>query len=355
MNAARRRSVPDGLPNRVYQKSGSWYWVPKGGPWIKLCRVDAGELKMLERLTTEKRKRESGLSGNGDMPARVDEYVKEKRAEHRESSWHYYGEYVKKDFADFNVKKVDNADIVDFLNNNWRGKLPMQRTMRAFLVGFFRWCREKRYYTGENPCNGIKLKQPRPRDVYITDEHFSMIRAQLEAENPMILCLVDLCYLTAQRSTEVRSLLWKADSEDSNWIDSAHGVIHFTPSKTLESSGLAVDWPITPEIDAVLKRAKGIGKVKSQFVVHTRAGKFWTNTSALRVWRQACNAAELQKYAYTIKDIRAKALTDAMRAGYNIDAIKDAAAHAKISTTETYFKQRDIPLSEIRLSIPKSA
>lgn len=63
----------------------------------------------------------------------------------------------------------------------------------------------------------------------------------------------------------------------------------------------------------------------------------------------------MRAYAYTIKDIRAKALTDAQAAGYDVKAIKDAAAHTKIATTETYFKQRNIPLSEIHLSLPKSA
>lgn len=355
MNAARRRTVTDtDLPGRVYPKSGSWYWWPKGGGWIKLCRIEEGEAKMLERLADEKRKRES-MTGIGNVPPLVDEYVREHRHEHRETTWPLYGNYVKNGFADVNIDEVDNASVVEFLRSNWKEKLPMQRMMRSFLRGFFQWCREKRYYAGENPCNGIKLKKPKPRDVYITDEHFAMIRAKLEASQPMILCLVDLCYLTVQRSTEVRSLLWKADGEDSNWVDRDRGVIHFRPSKTRDSSGIAVDWPITPEIDAVLKRVRSIGKVKSNLVIHTRAGSFMDDTWSLRKWRQACNALKLQSYAYTIKDIRAKALTDAKRAGYDVNAIKDAAAHAKIATTEIYFKQRDIPLSEIHLSIPKSA
>lgn len=352
---ARRRTTPDGLPNRVYQKSGSYYWFPKGGSWIRLCRVDDGELKMLERLAAEKRKHSSESRGTGDMPVRVAEYVKDKRADHRESSWHYYGEYVKDGFADVNVQHVDNAYVIDFLNQNWKDKLPMRRSMRAFLKGFFQWCREKRYFVGENPCNGIKLKIPKPRDVYIPDDHFDLIRARLETINPMILCLVDLCYLTAQRSTEIRSLLWKKDGEDCNWVDRDKGVIHFCPSKTRDSSGLAVDWKITPEIEAVLERARSTGKIKSQLVIHNRSGKFQTDTTALAVWRRACIAVNLPYPAYTIKDIRAKALTDAERAGYDVKAIKDAAAHAKISTTETYFKQRNIPISEIRLKIPKSA
>ncbi|MFM0300010.1 tyrosine-type recombinase/integrase [Paraburkholderia sediminicola] len=350
---ARRRTIPDGLPNRVYQKSGSYYWYPKGGSWIKLCRVDDGELKMLERLASEKRKRES-LTGIGNVPALVDEYVREKKAEHRERAWPLYGNYVKTGFADVNIDLVDNAFVVEFLRSNWGEKIHMQRTMRAFLTGFFQWCREQRYYTGENPCNGIRIRIPKPRGVYITDAHFAAIRAEL-AHNPMILCLVDLCYLTAQRSTEIRSLRWKREDEKSNWVDRENGVIHFHPSKTRDSSGIGVDWPITPEIDAVLEMARTSGKIKGALVIHARDGKFWRDTSALKIWREACNRAMLAEHSYTIKDIRAKALTDAKKAGYDIDALMIAAAHADKSTTEIYFKDRTVPVSNVRLAIPKSA
>jgi integrase len=354
MNAARRRTIPDGLPNRVYERSGSWYWYPKGGTWIKLCRVDAGEPKMLERLAAEKRKREADPLATGDMPALVDEYVREKRGEHRERSWPTYGNHVKVEFADVNVRQVDTGHIADFLKDNWGGKLPMQRTMRAFLKGFFQWCREKRYYTKENPCNGIKIKTPKARDVYISHEHFGMIREQLST-HPMLVCMIDLCYLTAQRSTEIRALLWRPDSDKSNWVDRDKSVIHFVPTKTSESSGAAVDWPITPEIEEVLERARATGKVKSNLVIHSRTGKAMTPKAALWHWDRACVRAELTAYGYTIKDIRAKALTDAQRAGYDIKSIMEAAAHTKQSTTEIYFKQKAVPVSEIRLQLPKSA
>jgi integrase len=351
---ARRRTVPDGLPNRVYEKSGSWYWFPKGGRWIKLCRVDEGETKMLKRLAAEKEKAESH-KGLGNTPALVDQYVKEKRAEHREKGWWRYGEYVKAGFLDVNVDQIDPAYVAEFLRTNWNGKLHMQRTMRAFLMGFFQWCRENRHYTHENPCNGIRMKQPKPRGVYITDEHFAMIRQEL-AINPMMLALVDLCYLTLQRSTEVRALLWRKSSDaDVNWVDRENGVLHFVPSKTRETSGLGVDVVITPEIEAALQMARNTGKVKSPYVLHTRSGRPWGDTTALQVWRRACDRAGLTDCAYTIKDIRAKAITDAKLLGYSKDQLKVAAAHADVSTTEIYFKDGKVFRSDVRMSLKKSA
>lgn len=350
---ARRRTVADGLPSRVYAKSGSWYWVPKNAGWIKLCRVEDGERKMLERLAVEMRKRERP-EGSGNIPALVDLYTAANKATHREKRWEDYGKPVKKDFADVNIDQVDPPYVDEFLRNNWHDKLSMKRAMRAFLNGFFQWCRVRGYMVQENPCNGIRMPKPEERDVHISDDHFALIRSHIS--NPMALCLVDLCYLTAQRSTEIRNLRWrKTDDKTANWVDRDKGVIHFVPSKTLKTSRKAVDWPITPEIEAVLERARTTGSVKSQYVVHNRAGGFWTDTATLRIWRVACNAAELQKYGYTIKDIRAKALTDAERAGYDIKALQIAAAHTNSKTTEVYLKDRAAPLSTIHLMIPKSA
>ena len=57
---------------------------------------------------------------------------------------------------------------------------------------------------------------------------------------------------------------------------------------------------------------------------------------------------------YTIKDIRAKALTDAKKAGYDIDALQVAGAHADRATTVGYIKQRDVPVSTVQLRMPSA-
>jgi len=55
---------------------------------------------------------------------------------------------------------------------------------------------------------------------------------------------------------------------------------------------------------------------------------------------------------YMVKNIRAKALTDAKKAGCHIDELQVAGAHADRSTTEDYIKQRVVPVSAVRLRLP---
>lgn len=373
MNARRRHSNV-GLPSRVYVRGASYYWVrPSDQKWIRLCRVDDGQRAMLKRLEAEIGDFESD-AGAGDMAPLIAEYVRLHKAQHKEKAWPAYGKYAGEAFKDFRLAAVAPADVVDFLRQNWTGKLHMQRVMRSFMSGFFDYCIGKRLIAA-NPCREVKLKKPKARDVYIPDAHFGAIRARLVSyvrktkagqdivskvpAGEMMQCFVDLCYLTAQRSTEIRLLRWKADpgaAGGSSWVDWDAKVIHFVPTKTEDSTAEAVDWPITPEIKAVLTRAQTLGKVKSsQFVIHSIKGQPYEANALLTAWKRAAKRAGLLEHGYTIKDIRAKALTDAERAGYSIEQLQVAAAHADPKTTEIYVKARSVPVSEVRLKLPKAS
>ncbi|WP_454711000.1 tyrosine-type recombinase/integrase [Cupriavidus nantongensis] len=371
MSPRRRKGDGLGLPNRVYARGASFYWVrPSDGKWIRLSRMDEGQAKMLARLATEVGDFEANR-GAGNIPTLVDEYVRLHKAEHREKAWPAYGRYVKDAFADWDVQNVAPADVRDFLKDNWAGKLHMQRVMRSFMSGFCDWCIGKRLISA-NPCREVKLKKPPPRAVYMPDNEFLAIRSNMatyvretkrgpiQAAVPagdMMQCFVDLCYLTVQRSTEIRLLRWKPDPGNpggASWVDKQAGVIHFVPTKTEDSSAESVDWPITPEIEAVLERARTIGKVKSVYVINNNVGKAYTANGILSAWKRAAKRAKLTERGYTVKDIRAKAITDAERHGYSLEQLQVAATHTDAKTTQIYLKARNVPRSEVRLSLPKA-
>jgi integrase len=130
-------------------------------------------------------------------------------------------------------------------------------------------------------------------------------------------------------------------------------VIHFLPSKTEDSSGEAVDWPLTPEINAVLSHAKLLSPTFGQkYVIRDRRGNPKTDQACRDAWEGAMARAGLSDKPYTIKDIRAKAMTDAKRAGYDLDALQVAGAHTDRSTTQGYIKSREVPLSTVVLHLP---
>jgi hypothetical protein len=129
----------------------------------------------------------------------------------------------------------------------------------------------------------------------------------------------------------------------------------FTSASTIEFAKLftEADWPLTPEINAVLSRAKLLSPTFGQkYVIRDRRGNPKTDQACRDAWEGAMARAGLSDKPYTIKDIRAKAMTDAKRAGYDLDALQVAGAHTDRSTTQGYIKSREVPLSTVVLHLP---
>jgi integrase len=243
-------------------------------------------------------------------------------------------------FAEFRLDQIQAKHVSAFLQN-WAGKPRTAQRYKSLLSKLMRWAIVQGIRV-DNPCSAIRLKTPQRRDVYIADSDFLAIRVNL---SPMLRCFVDLCYLTGQRSTDIRLL---------RWTQIENGVIKFKPSKTANSSGAKVDKPITPEIQEVLDQVKSIMRERarmSPFVIHGFDGSNYQATGLRAAWERAKASARVEHG--TIKDLRAKHATDAKRKGYTIEEIQGSLAHEDPSTTKIYLKQRDATVSVVKLTIPK--
>jgi len=130
--------------------------------------------------------------------------------------------------------------------------------------------------------------------------------------------------------------------------------LRFRPTKTEESSGEEVDVLITPEIQAVIERARSLRRKRKveeldrhrdPFTIQTRDGDKYTKNGLYEVWRDACEAARVT--GVTTRHVR-----PVERLGYNVRDIQKAAAHASITTTEGYLDQYRDRLSDARLPLP---
>lgn len=352
------------LPRRVYPKHGSLWFVDIARKWHKLCRADAGEAAMYQALAA----RIEALPLNR-MPAAIAQFKLDYLPSLAVTTQKEHArllDVAADEFEDFDVPDVQPSDVALSVKNRYAGRPTAGRHYKARLSTFFRWCVE-RGLRSSNPCREIWLKAPPRRDRYITDDEFGKIRAALlvgDDKKPtrageMARAFVELCYLTLQRPTDVRRLLWSQVRDD---------VVAFKPSKTAGSSGARVLVPITPAIRAVVERARAFvpktkkGKLqkelKSIYVVHALDGSPYTMSGLRSAWKRACARVEVDGVRVgiknaTIKDLRAKALTDARRAGYGKEALQVAAAHSSYETTEIYLKPFEEPLSTVRLTLPE--
>lgn len=336
-------------------KSGRYYWIettaernPKTGRLKQRCHTLTKVSEGLSALAT----RLDALSAKpnrpqGDMPGLITTYLKVKlhdlRSPYVQKEYRRIYERIAKEFAAFNVADVRPTDVLDLLSL-FAGHARTRQAYKSRLSSFFSWC-----VIGErisrNPCAEVRVKHPAKKKMRFTPERFHAMR---EAMPELGQCMLDMMFLTMQRPHDIR-LLKESQIEA--------GFIHFLPSKTEASSGEHVSVPVTPEISAVLVRARKIQKVRrvgtgDAFVFQTGSGTPYSKTGFNSMWKRARAEAKLQATQVNSTDVRPYAMKCAEAMGYNLNEIQTNAAHALATTTAGYLSQYNTPVSVVRLSLP---
>lgn len=369
----RRRSKNRGLTDsRIYQKYNRLYFYapePMVNPdtgkktkWHNLCHVSEGEhhARVLARRIID---HNTQGCADGDMPrllrdwmaAELQKREKDRPAdpmlvkmfEKRNKDLLAINEVIARTFGEFNVNQVIPADVANFVDQ-WEGR-RMAEVYRSHLSKFFQWaCR--RGYRADNPTREVTLEKPKKHDVYITHEQFYAIRDALLTgnngkRNPsgmMMQCYVDLCYLLYQRTTDVRLLKINEITPDG---------IYVKPTKTDSTSGKDVLIPMTSAIEEVIARARAEQRIQSMYVIcKPRTGKPYDATGLRTAWYRACARVGLK--GLTLRDLRAKAATDAKLAGSTLDEIKTGLVHTSTGTTAGYIRVHDTPTSLVTMTLP---
>lgn len=321
--------------------------------WHTLCDISEGELKARQVQQKIIQHNIVDLS-KGNMAEKLDAFLSftlEERSENKPDDPEKLKMFlarnktigtiinvIKKAFIEFDVALVEPSDIAQFLDSHQKKK-RMTQVYRSTLSDFFKYAVRKGWVP-ENPVRDISVKSSKPREVYVTDEQFNLVVEKLDV---MVTCFIDLCYLTCQRSTEIRLLKWEQIKD---------GRIYFNPSKTANSSDADVIIPITPEIQTVIEKLQSF-KIESEYVICSRKGEPYTTSGIRSAWNRACQKVGVS--GVTIKDLRAKALTDAVKAGYDITQVQISAAHSDPKMTEIYIKEKETPTSDVVLKLPRKA
>lgn len=359
--------------SRIYVKGKRFYLFsrePLQNPttgkvarWHSLCPVSDGELIARQRAAAIERGTRPS-DGRGDFGKHMEAYrldvlrrreskrprepARERIFEAGNANITSVCNVLAKSFADFDVEQPLGVDVARCVDQ-WAGQRAAQVYLSR-LTDFYRWA-IRRGLRPDNPCSDIRVEKPRKRRRYLSDEEWHAARAALligddkrrTASGPMVQCYVDLCYLLYQRTTEIRLLKWSQ-------VDLDAGTIAFTPTKTEDSSGISVLVPISPAVREVLERAKAIGKIKGMYVIHTLDGRPYAANGIGTAWRRACARAGVEDA--TLKDIRAKAATDAEKAGYTKEEIRVGLAHTDTGMTEHYLRGRKAEQSSVELTLP---
>ena len=379
----RKRKNGAGLPKRVYAKHGAYYFVPREPmldprepaskdkkSWLFLCRVDEGDAVLytaLGKLLDDKR------LISGSMPAACADFKANKLGEYTDETKEAYERYldvIATVFEDFHAAQVTTKDCADFLRAKYKGKNNTARKIAALLGKLFRFIIGELGLRQDNPIDQLDLGayKTQRRTKLPTHEQIAAIRAggmestpredtgavYATASGPMFACIIDMSYLLWARAIDIRTL--KEAQIIKSVVDGHLRDVHIRikPSKTEKTSGKMVDIAITPQIAAVIERARAIKReyeVISPYLFSTQEGGAYSKSGLSSMWRRAKSRAGITDDV-TFKDIRALGATDAARAGEDRKDIQTRLAHTSGKTTDIYIKESIADVSEIASTLP---
>lgn len=359
----------------MYVKHGAYYYVPvapikdprdgKTKSWLSLCRVSEGESALYAELSKIMSDR---AHLEGSMPHACAEFKARKLGKYTDETKAMYSSYldaIAGAFEDFHCSQVTTKDCADFLRAKYSDKANTARKVAALMAKLFRYVIGELGLRQDNPLDQIDLDDYRPkgRSHVPTHEQIKAIRAAgmvskqskkdgtqyKTASGPMFACIIDMTYLLWARAIDIRTL-----KESQITGEPGAQRIRLKPTKTQKTSGLMVDIDVTPEIDAVIVRAKAIKRkyeVISPYLFPTQEGTPYSKSGLYSMWARAKDRAGITGDV-VFKDIRALAATDAAKRGTEREEIKRRLVHSDIKTTDIYIKEVIAEVSNLAVSLP---
>lgn len=235
------------------------------------------------------------------------------------SSYKTASEKLKFAFADFAPEQITAAAVWEFRDayastpNMTNRCLSLLRQILNYAV--------KRQIILSNPALGVDAHQETGRDRLITGNEY---RAIYEKAGARLQCIMDILYMTGQRVNDVLTI-HRSDLTDEG--------IYFKQQKTKKK--LLVRW--TPELRAVVDRAKGLNEIPSLTLFQGRYRKAPDYRSVALQWTTACKLANVPNTQ--LRDLRAMSLTATEDEGKNATAL---AGHSSPSMTNRYLRGKKI-------------
>jgi integrase len=303
-----------GLPPRVYEKHGAYYYVTPKHKWI---RLGATKQEMLAKYY-ELLDRPTKIYTMNDLINRYMQEVAPTKAPRTYKDNQSEAERLRAVFKDMEPQDITPVHIYQYLDARAQKARVRANREKALLSSMFnfaiRWGVVK-----DNPCRHVKRLTEKPRKRYIEDIEFSAV---YEIAPPIIQCLMDFAYLSCQRIGDILEI------KESDLT--AEGIC-ITQNKT--ETKLLITWSDT--LRYCVTRAKQLrGKIGSFYLFCRRDGLPYTYDGFSSIWQRVMTKAlqeGLIQERFTFHDIRAKSYSDEK----TVEG-KRRAGHKSLSMSGTY-------------------
>lgn len=298
MLMGRRKTKDLDLPPRMARKGKAFYYVPSVGDrkWLAL---GADKPKALLRWAELE-----GKSGGRTIADALDKYLAfhlEGLAENTQLSYRQSAKSIRKFFGEARVDQVTSQHVAEYLDRSSK-KLAANIHMSLLSVLYEKMRRWG--WTEKNPVQGIRRNPARRRARYISDSEFLKLR---EAARPVVRVVMDLCYLTGSRQSDILKIRLSDINEEG---------LHIVQKKT----GAKQVYAMTDALRAALEDAKGLrNKVGSLYLLSNHHGKPYVQKMFQKLW--TVDFAKTDVEGVVFHDIRGKSATDAKRLGLDYQSL----------------------------------
>jgi len=277
----KRRQSNKHLPERMYFKGKSFYYVTMGNKWVNLGRdysealmqyaqlIESSDIVTVNDLITLEIKNISG------------DYIKDKMAQL---------ENLNKSFGHMKPDQIEPHHIYNYMINR---NAPARANKEKALLSHVLQKAVNRGLRNDNPCKQVKQLKLEARKRYVTGEEFWAVhdKAPIQVQLAMRLAIG-----TGARQHNILDLQRKHLKKDGIEIDTGKG-----------GKPVLVEW--TDFLREAVEECKKLPTKKlTGYLVHTRSGDRYTRMGFSSMFRKTVKETDVEHF--TFHDLRAKAASD---------------------------------------------
>lgn len=316
MSMGRKRTSNFDLPPRMHKKGDCFYYVTTTIPrkWIRLDKSLPVAKQMWAAL--------EGAGTPGTFGSLANKFLAEctqDLAVNTRNNYTVHSKTLVKVFGAMQLNEIKPHHIGTYLDSH---VAPMSANIQIGLMSTM-FERARRWGMADmNPCKGVRRNKMKPRDRYITDDEYRLIRSHCP---DWLQIAMDISLLTTLRESDVLKI---------RLSDIADGHLYVQQKKT----GKRQAFGISAALESAMAKAKALkrgGAVRSLYLLHDDSGKSYREKFLQEKFREARTLAGIKDVVF--HDIRGKAATDSKGEGLDYQALL---GHSKRDMSDRYVKAR---------------
>jgi integrase len=323
-----RKSTNQGLPVRVYLRSGQFYYVHADGKWEGLGKDLELAKKKADAYNSDKPVHGTMGEWLGKWHVFLDKQLEKGNLKARTVKDYKKDTVLLREFfGGMYPVEIRAADVKEYLEIGVDLDRPVRANReKAALSSCMSWMLELSMGgLVRNVCLDVARNPEKGRDRYVEDDEYNKVYALASAP---VRAMMVLIYRTLQRPADVLSWTRRNISE----VDGRR-ILSFVQSKT----GRRMSIIMNQDIEDALKAVRDARDVDGMPLICTGDGQHYTEMGISSMFRRHVKESGVLDYA--MYDHKSKGATDMYDNGVPIETICQLCGHESVTTTEIYIRQ----------------